>query len=234
MRQLAENLWVQSYPLRLLGLPIGRNVTVLRLTSGALVIHSTAPFTFDDVQQITALGEPRWLLDCTRFHDSYARPGRAAFPDAIYLAPEAFPRRAELNAAPLLPAHAEWEGEIEVLRLEGMPQVQEHAILHVPTRTLIVGDLLFRFGADASALTKFILRYLMRLPKLSGMSLAFRFMIRDRAAFLHSIARLLEWDFDRVIVGHGEVLEKGGKTQLKEVLAANGFILRHDVSSTHG
>ena len=40
-----ENLWVLPYPLRLLGANFGRMVTIVRLGSGKLVIHSTGPFT---------------------------------------------------------------------------------------------------------------------------------------------------------------------------------------------
>ena len=37
--------------------------------------------------------------------------------------------------------------------------------------------------------------------------------IRDRKAARESVAKILEWDFDRVIVTHGDVLESGGKAK---------------------
>jgi hypothetical protein len=64
----------------------------------------------------------------------------------------------------------------------------------------------------------------MRLPNLCGMSLAFRLMIRDPTAFLRSIAEIMRWDFDRVIVGHGEVIETGGKERVRLVLEKFGLI----------
>ncbi len=36
-------------------------------------------------------------------------------------------------------------------------------------------------------------------------------VIQNREALEVSLDRIREWDFDRVIVGHGEVLETGGK-----------------------
>jgi hypothetical protein len=78
---VADVLWLLRYPLRLLGLPIGRNVALIRLRSGRLVIHSTAPFTPHDVAEINKLGQPAWLTDVSRFHDSLAENGRAAFPE---------------------------------------------------------------------------------------------------------------------------------------------------------
>jgi hypothetical protein len=217
VQQLAENLWLLRYPLRFLGMQIGRNVTVVRVASGAVVIHSTANFTADDQQRIRGLGEPKWLLEATKFHDSFSRAGRAAFPELAYLVPEEFPHAEKLNAQPLT-APAEWGDELQVRRIEGMPSVQEHAFFHAPSRTLIVADLVFNFGEDAPRWTKFLARHFMRLPNLSGMSLAFRWMIRDKTAFLRSIAEIMRWDFDRVIVGHGEIIQSGGKERIRLVL----------------
>src|SRR4051812_13144867 len=87
---LAKNLWLLAYPLKMLGADLRRNVTLIRLHSGKLVIHSTAPFTPEDVAAIRALGEPGWLLDGILRHDTFAKEGRAAFPDIPYLAPEGF------------------------------------------------------------------------------------------------------------------------------------------------
>ena len=58
MKKLAENLWVLPYPLRLLGANFGRMVTIVRLGSGELVIHSTGPFTPADVAGILAWANP--------------------------------------------------------------------------------------------------------------------------------------------------------------------------------
>jgi hypothetical protein len=218
VQQIAENLWLQRYPLTLLGLQIGRNVAVIRLASGKLIIHSTAQFTPADVAKIRTLGEPTWLLDITRFHDSRAGEGRAAFPDVTYLVPETFPNREQLRATTLREAPLEWKGEVEFRKIDGMRKVQEFAVYHRPSRTLIVGDLLFNFPEDASWWTKFAARWLLRLRRLVGMSLVFRSMIQDKAAFRRSLDEIFAWDFDRVIVGHGATVERGGKALLRSVI----------------
>ena len=220
MQQIADNLWLLRFPLRLLGMQIGRNVAIIRLASGKLIIHSTAPFSSDDVAAIRALGEPTWMLDATRFHDSCAAEGRAAFPGVTYLVPAPFPKREQLRALVLHMAPEEWRGEVELRRIEGMPSVQEHAVFHRASRTLIVGDVLFNFRENATWWTKLVARWLLRLDRLVGMSLVFRSMIRDKAAFHRSVEDILAWDFDRVIVGHGSVVETGGKELLRKVVGA--------------
>jgi hypothetical protein len=41
-------------------------------------------------------------------------------------------------------------------------------------------------------------------------------LIRDREAARDSLERILAWDFDRVVVAHGDVLENGGHAALRE------------------
>ena len=43
-----------------------------------------------------------------------------------------------------------------------------------------------------------------------------RLGIRDRGAARASLDRILQWDFERVIVTHGDVLEHGGKPRFAE------------------
>ena len=40
-------------------------------------------------------------------------------------------------------------------------------------------------------------------------------LIRDRAAARASLEQILAWDFDRVVVAHGDVLETGGREALR-------------------
>jgi glyoxylase-like metal-dependent hydrolase (beta-lactamase superfamily II) len=41
-------------------------------------------------------------------------------------------------------------------------------------------------------------------------------LIRDRAAARASLERILAWDFDRVIVSHGDVQETGGYPLMRD------------------
>ena len=40
-------------------------------------------------------------------------------------------------------------------------------------------------------------------------------LIRDRRAARQSLEHILAWDFDRVVIAHGEVLEAGGPAALR-------------------
>ena len=223
MKQLAPNLWTRDYAFSLFGGEQGRVVTVIRLDSGRLIIHSTAPFAPADVAEIKALGTPGWLVDAMLQHDSFAREGRAAFPDVPYLVPAGFAHADKLRAQPLLPAPAEWAPEVEVLLIDGMPAAREHVFLHAPSRTIIVADLVFNFE-PAHGWTSFFRRALMGVQEHPDSARLYPRLIKDRAAYDRSIRELLSRDFDRIVVGHHVPIWSNGKELLKQALARKGML----------
>ncbi|MEO8206708.1 MAG: hypothetical protein ABI615_11045 [Chthoniobacterales bacterium] len=223
MKQLAENLWLLTYPLPLLGADFHRNVTVIRLRSGALVIHSTAPFAPVDVALISELGRPAWLVDSMLHHDTFAKEGRAAFPGIPFLAPEGFTELVKFPTTPILPAPEEWRDELDALAIQGAPSLKEYVFFHRASRTLIVTDLVFHFGPHTPIWTKILLKLALVAGHDPGMSRPFKSAIKDTAAFRRSIATMLEWDFDRLIVGHGTLIETGAKQQVIAAFKSAGF-----------
>jgi hypothetical protein len=224
VERIADNIWRLRYPLAVLGQKLGRAVTIVRLQSGRFVIHSTAPFTAADIAALRELGDPGWILDATLFHDSFAKEGCRAFERIPYLAPSGFKDVAEVQTRPLSPAPPEWAGELDVFPLAGMPRVQEHVMYHRPSRTLIVCDLLFNLGSSDSAWTRFLVRNVMGLRNGIGMSFFFRIMIRDRTAWKESMQPILACEFDRIIVGHGEIIDQNAPQVLREALAARDLL----------
>ena len=223
MVNLAENLWLLRYPLKMLGADLHRNVTVMRLGSGDLIIHSTGPFALEDVAHITALGNPAWVLDTMLRHDTFAKRGKEVFPGAVYLAPEGFSKLVKFPTGPLLPPPPEWGDEVRVIRVEGVPSMEEHAVFHQPSRTLIVADLLFNFGPDAPAWTRFLMLGAVGRKHDPGMARSVRMTVKDKGALRRSLAAIEAWDFDRIIVGHGEIVETDGKRRFSEALRAVGY-----------
>ncbi len=226
MQAIAENLWTLQYSLTKLGVHINRTVTIIKLRSGELVIHSTGPFSPEDVAGINALGTPAYLVEAINAHDTFANEGRAAFPGIPYFAPEGFSEATGLHTQSLKSPPAAWGDEIAVLELAGKSEaMREYVMLHRLSRTLIVADLVFHITEEAGLGQRmFAVAGLIggdthdtAMPRPEKMS------VEDEAAFRQSLQTLLAWDFERVIVGHGDVVETG-KVALTEALNEAGFL----------
>ena len=226
-KPVAENLWILQYPLRILGVPIGRTVTIMRLqNSGKLLIHSAAPFSPEDVAAIKELGESGWLLDVTNIHDTHAKEGHAAFPGIPYLAPEGFSEAAGVSTQPLSTPPAEWGEEVQVREFAGKAEMaREYAVLHQPSRTVIVADLAFHVTEDAPAGLRLYASVLLKGGGShdTAMPAPQKWAARDKEAFERSLEQMMAWDFERVITGHGDV-PVTNKAALTEALQVAGFL----------
>jgi len=232
LQPITKDLWMMSYPLKMLGADFRRNVTLIRLRSGQLVIHSTAPFSGEDVATIRSLGEPAWILDGVLRHDTFAQEGRAAFPELAYLAPEGFSAVVGFPTFPLVPPPEAWGDELQVLEIQGAPEARDTAMLHTASSTLILTELVFNFGTDEPAWTEILLNLAVGGEHQPGMSRPFKWGVKDVPAFEESMRILLRWDFDRIIVGHGDVIETDGKEKLRAALRRAGFLNDDPTAST--
>ena len=146
----------------------------------------------------------------------YVGDWQAAYPDAqIFAARGLVKKRADLTLAGVLDDNAPpgWAGQIDQLARQGAPVMGEVVFLHKKSRSLIVSDTAHNFGDGAPAGTRLFFTLLGGWRGFRT-TLADRMVTKDRAAARASIERMLAWDFDRVVVCHGAVLESDGKAAL--------------------
>ena len=152
-------------------------------------------------------------------HDTFAKEGQIAFSGLSYLAPQGFTKLSGVATQSLDPPPSDWSGEIEVLKVGGTKK-HEHVLFHRRSRTLVAADLFFSFPPETRGWARFFARRIMGLPPgLFGISRFFRMLIRDKKAFETSMAKMLEWDFERVVVAHREPLETGAEGAVEAALA---------------
>lgn len=213
------------FPLCFWGLNLGRRVTLLQISGERLVVHSTGPFTEDHLRAMEQLGRPAFLIEATTMHDTFSRQGRDALPDAEFFIPEGFPKQAAGSAArPLCEIDKVTSGEMQTVCLEGMRFLTEYACFHPASRTLILGDLLFNLE-QSSGYTKWAMRHLLGVKAWPAIDRPVRMAVKDKGAFVSSLRRILAWDFDRVIVAHGSVIETNGKDIFRDAVLRAGYHL---------
>ena len=218
LRRLADDVWVTERPQRFFGLPVGARMTVIRLSGGRLLLHSPLPLDAEIRAELDALGRVAYAVAPNRLHHLYAGDVVRAYPDArLWVAPGLPEKRPDLVHAGVLgdEAPVEWRGELEQAFFRGRPYENEVAFFHPATRTLILCDLAFNFGPRDAWPTRVLMSLLRSYGKL-GPSKLDPLLIRDRAAARASLDRILAWDFDRVIVAHGDVQESGGYPLMRD------------------
>lgn len=96
--------------------------------------------------------------------------------------------------------------------------LNETVFFHRATRTLLLTDLCFNMLHSSSFITRLVMRAMGGYGHFGPSRLAKSFM-KDKAALRRGIERILEWDFDRVTVTHGQVLERDGHALFKQAYA---------------
>ncbi len=217
LRELDTDLWVAERPQRFFGLEVGTRMSVIRLGDGGLLLHSPVTLGPELRRELDARGTVRFVVAPNRFHHLYAGDVARAYPGArLWVAPGLERKRPDLVIAGVLgdDAPPEWKGEVDQIFFRGRPFENEVAFLHRASRTLLLCDLAFNFGPGAPAATRLLMSVLQRRGRF-GPSRLDPLLIRDRRAARQSLEGILAWDFDRVVVAHGDVLESGGRAALR-------------------
>lgn len=218
LRRLADDVWVVERPQTFYGLPVGARMTVVRLDDGRLLLHSPLPLVGRLGAEVAALGKVAYAVAPNRVHHLYAGDVARAHPEArLWVAPGLPEKRPDLVHEAVLDDEApvEWRGQLEQAFFRGRPYENEVAFFHRKSRTLVLCDLAFNFGPRDALPTRVLMKLLRSYGKL-GPSKLDPLLIRDRRLARASLERILSWDFDRVIVAHGDVQESGGYPLIRD------------------
>ena len=112
----------------------------------------------------------------------------------------------------------EWAGDLDQVVFPIRGNYLEVVFLHRSSRTLILTDLCFQIPADRGLVTSVLARAFGYYERFA-VSRLLKLMLADRAAARQALERILAWDFDRVIIAHGEIVESGGKSAMERAFA---------------
>lgn len=224
LRALADDLWCAEAEIAVARMPLGVRMTVLRRPGGGLILHS--PIEIDDAlaDAIDALGPVEHLIAPNRFHHLFLLGATRRWPEArLWGAPGLPAKRRDLVFDEVLgdDTPEQLADCIELRLIAGAPIVSEVALFHPPSRTLVLTDFVFNIQRSSSRVSRLYLRLSGAWQRLAQTPLT-RMLVRDRAAARRSLKAVFEWDFDRLIVAHGDIVEHGGKRRLADALAKLG------------
>jgi hypothetical protein len=217
----AADLWTTTSTFALPGgvrLPL--RTTVVKLPTGELVVHAPAVIDEALAAEVAALGPVKHVVAPNMQHHLYVEAWMRRFPGAsLWGAPGLETKRRDLSwAGRADDTGVPWAGALEAVALAGCPKLNEVVFLHRASRTLLCTDLVFNVRRPDNLPTKLVLS-VMGTSGRFAMSRAWKLFARDRRAFGESLARVLAWDFVRVIPAHGDVLEDDAHAATGRALA---------------
>ena len=219
LRPLGPELWVCDRRLRVAGLEIGTRMSVIRLRDGGLFLHSPVALDASLRAELDALGEIRHVVAPNLHHHLYLADYRA-LPGVRVYGPPGLPdkkRGMRFDAVLTDAAPEAWRGEIDQQPFAGAPFMGEVVFCHRASRTLLVADLLFNFVECDHTPTRWWLRAMGALGRF-GPPRHVRWLIRDRQAARRAADAILQWEIERIVVGHGVLLVQSARRVLRESL----------------
>ncbi len=212
LEQISDCIWVAEEEFSLLGLHIGKRMTVVRLKDGKLLLHSPISMNELLLQELKKLGEIAYLVSPNLFHHLHINEWTNIEPKPIvYAPPHIEKKQPQLKvdfyfSEDLKPS---WQEELEIYLLKGT-RAHETIFFHKESKTLIVTDLVMNFHHQTSLWERLMLSYLGTYKKL-GCSKLFRAGIKDKKVFQRSIYKIYSLDFETIIMSHGKILKNAAR-----------------------
>ncbi|MBJ6125517.1 DUF4336 domain-containing protein [Microvirga splendida] len=229
LKPVAENLWiVDSGPQEAMGLSLPVRMTVIRLGSGDVWLHSPTRYNAELRREIETLGSIRHLVAPNIAHWTHLKGWQGGCPAAKTSAAPKLRQRPQVRKAGLRldrdltdSPPDDWGSEIEQAVVPGGAGFREVAFFHRPTRTLILTDLIQNLEPQTLPLGTRLFARLTGVAAPDGKAPAYlRFVVRlRREEAKKAVSRMIAWNPERVIFSHGRWFDRDGTAALKRAFA---------------
>jgi len=216
--EFSKNAWIIGGPsVRDMGFMFTTRMTVVKLSSGSLWVSSPVPVPFGTLKCISDLGPVGYIVAATPRHVWRLEAWHTLFPKAQVWAPRTTPLTLKKGHLPFTgrlsdAPNPEWADDFDQLAFKGNPLIEEVLFFHKASRTVILDDLI---QIHPRVKGKLLRNALFKLEGVAspqgGVALDIRLSFTQRNLARRSLEKLLIWDFDKLIIGHGVCIEKDAK-----------------------
>jgi len=216
------SIYLVDYPIEFAGCTFNARMSVVRLMDGSVWLHSPCEIDAALKAEIEALGPVGYLVGPGNYHWLHLQNARAVFPEAkLYICPGIERKDALLTFDGLLGDHPPepWAGQIEQVLVRGTRFIWEVAFFHKASKTLIITDLLENIG-EATPGVNFVIKFwwkvVFRMWNKVRPAPEYRLGWQHKKAVRASLEKILAWDFERVILGHGDLINENARDVVRE------------------
>lgn len=215
IQEIHPNLYIFSTSFKLFGVELGNRMTVVKNENNDLWVHSPININQDTVNQLQKMGNVHSIISPNLLHHLHLAKFIKYFPNIPVYGVDGIEKKQKDVSFQLLPINL-WGADIKSIRIEGMPSIKETVFFHQASKTLIVTDLVFNvsetMGWSKVVWSAYGVNHKLKVSPL------FKFLIKHKPKFNQSIQQLLQWDFENVILSHGNIILGNGKQQLESAL----------------
>jgi len=217
LERLEDNLWraEASVP----KMPLHRVMTVAKLASGGLVVHSA--IALPDYAELDALGAVKFIVVPNGWHRLDAKAYAERYPQARVLAPSGSKKKVEQ----IVPVSGGLEDlvdrDVSLTSVAGSKDLEALMIVKSGERTsLVFTDSIFNMP-HKTGFQGFVLKHVMKSsggPRVTRIGRMF--LIKDKPAFAAQLEQLAAQGVTRVVVAHHEVISVDAAGALRDVAAS--------------
>jgi hypothetical protein len=192
-------------------------MSVIRISDSKLLLHSPCEIDAPTKEAISALGDVAYIVAPGSYHYFYVHSAQAAFPEAAtYICPGIERKCPEINFDWFLADRPPelWAKTLDQVLVRGNKYIWEVAFFHRPSRTLLLVDLIENI-TDQTPNVNWQLKlwwkavfHMWNHPKPAP---EYQLGWKDRTAARKSLERILQWDFERIVIAHGDLIETDAK-----------------------
>lgn len=213
-----DQVWLQEYPIHFAGCDFNARMAVVRISDKELLVHSPCEIDSATREAISALGDVACIVAPGTYHHLYVPSAQAAFPNAeTYICPGIERKRPDLDFDWFLGDRppAAWAEVLDQVLVRGNKFIWEVAFFHKPSKTLLLVDLIENF-TDQTPNVNWVLKLWWKVvfqmwhnPKPAP---EYQMGWKDKDAARISLQKILRWEFEKIILSHGDLIESDAKS----------------------
>lgn len=229
---VADSIWADEQPLKYFGLDIRTRMTIVRLRNGELVVISPIRLNKQSISQLKEIGEVRYVIAPNLYHYLFAAEFKETYPNCEFWAVPGLKEKEPnlLIDRTIGESDFPFQGEIQYAFLDGFKtlvpfkaeSLNECALFHAATRTLIITDAAFNFDKTFPLSIRLVAR-IGGAYDMFGPSMLEKLAINEKEKMSASVRNVLKWDFERIVMAHGRIIENNGREAFSK---AYEFVLR--------
>lgn len=204
------------------GLDFLARMSVVKLANGSLLLHSPCEIDAGLQAELAALGEVRYIVAPGSYHYLHVPSAQLAFPQAeTYICPGVETKQPSLHFNGVLAdeSPAAWSGELDQVLVRGNRIIWEVAFFHRASRTLLLVDLIENVGDATEGVgwgIKLWWKLVFRMWNRPRPAPEYQMGWKDKASARQSLEKILDWDFERIVLSHGDLIESNARDAARD------------------